>query len=447
MRIPLPILYAFLFAGCTNLLDADLTNRSTFIKLYNGIEGIEATDCILTEDGYIILGNMTVALDSTIAVVIQTDTRGNRIGDIRYYQGGSGKVIRALPDISGYLIVGDKLTLTQGSQGVIATYSTHLLQIEQNLDSLRTRYLRDESSAEIKKSFRGSSLTVGPGPNSEVVILGTVRTTLGAPERPYIQLVPTDKLSENIWSEDDVWYQEFDLIDRNYRNSKTVHYTNGSIIWASAIAQEQTNFNLSYLCIPKVESGSVFTNYSVFADQSTQSIQPNDIRPSYFPAFGFGVVGTRSNTNGTFSNIFFLRVDSNGTIIPSTIKYFDVSLSSNDEEVLADGCTDPLNSGLAPFPCSVTQDYGTAITSTQDGGFVLAGHYTTTDESDNIVLIKLDAFGNMIWIKTIGGTGEEHVATLIETEDNGLLLCGTTIVGNVPSIFLIKTDENGELKN
>jgi len=39
------------------------------------------------------------------------------------------------------------------------------------------------------------------------------------------------------------------------------------------------------------------------------------------------------------------------------------------------------------------------------------------------------------------------VSTIRETEDRGLLLCGTASLGEVPSIFLIKTDKIGELKD
>lgn len=61
--------------------------------------------------------------------------------------------------------------------------------------------------------------------------------------------------------------------------------------------------------------------------------------------------------------------------------------------------------------------------------------------------MKVDPNGNLIWKKIIGGTGGETVATIHETEDRGLLICGTNTVNGIPSIFLIKTDQNGELKN
>jgi hypothetical protein len=437
MRIATVTLGLLFLLSCNNLMDADLTERSTFIKLFNGIQGIEAADCQPTveDDGYIILGNMTIGADSVLTVVFKTDKRGNRVGSIRYYQGGSGHAIKAITN--GYLIVGDKLKLIQSPSGLIGVYSTHLLQISNNLDSLSTQYLRDNSTNSTKVSYKGVGLTVTP--DKKPVILGTYQTSLDAPERPYLQTLSADLQNEE-------WYYEFDLINKDYRLTKAVHYNSGDIIWAASIALEQQNFDDSYVCIPNVIEGLNYKNYSLTGESSSQKFKPNDIQPSKTLSFGFGVVGTRANSNNNYSNIFFLRTDVQGSIIPGSIKYFD-ALITGRKEAVQENCSDPINPSLPPFPCSEIQDYGTALTSTSDGGFVLAGHFTTTDSSDDILLLKLDAFGTVLWVKTIGGTGREQVSTIRETEDQGLLLCGTNVVGNVPSIFLIKTNKNGELKN
>jgi hypothetical protein len=63
----------------------------------------------------------------------------------------------------------------------------------------------------------------------------------------------------------------------------------------------------------------------------------------------------------------------------------------------------------------------------------------------DIFLIKIDAFGNVVWNKILGGTGNETVSSIRETADGGLLLCGSNEVSGLSSIFIIKTDKNGEL--
>ena len=64
---------------------------------------------------------------------------------------------------------------------------------------------------------------------------------------------------------------------------------------------------------------------------------------------------------------------------------------------------------------------GLFIIESSDNGLVIAG-YTDTD----ILLTKLDASGNHQWTKTIGGSGTEQGRRVIETSDGGLGLVGFT---------------------
>ncbi|MBX2945212.1 MAG: hypothetical protein KF725_05220 [Cyclobacteriaceae bacterium] len=427
----LSIAFIFLIAACTNMENAELSERTTFIKLYSGIQGIEATAAELTDDGYIVLGNMTIARDSVLTVVFKTDKRGNRTTPIRYYQGGSGNAIKALPNNQGYIIVGERIKTDPGATQTdnIDIISARMLHISNDLDSIKTLYRRDETTNIIKTDYSGVSVTITP--NNKVVVLGTYQESLSAPVRPYLQYFNSTLTIEE-------GYLEYAALQRSYRNAKSLHYLNGNFVWATSIALEQQNFDFSYASIPFIQDGSVFTQNSSLGitTATTQSLRPNDIQPSKLPNIGdvgFGVVGTRANPNGSNANMIFFRVTPQGEISSSSVKYFDA----------IDGSVEATTSDI--------QDYGTALTATSDGGFVLAGHFTTNPQKGNglndILLVKVDLQGNMFWIKTIGGTGSETVSTIRETEDGGLLICGTNTLSNVPSIFLIKTDRNGELKN
>lgn len=419
--------------ACNNLDDARLSDRNTFIKQFNGPLGIEATACEIVSDGFIVLGNMTVTRDSVITVVIKTDKQGNRIGENRYFQGGSGNAIKELPGNQGYLIVGERIKINPNAtpSDNIDIYSTRMLHISNDLDSLKTIYKKDNSSNLIKTDYRGNSLTITPGTDPKVLILGTVQSSLAESERPYLEILDLDLTTSE-------WYEDFASIGKSYRNSKSVHYINNNVIWASSIAQEEQNFDFSHVSVAYVAYQSTFGNYSVFGqNEIEQSFSPNDIQPASSNALGYGIVGTRANSNGTGANIFFLRTSAAGTINTETEKYFDAYLTSRGETVSPN--------------TSQVQDYGTAITATHDAGFVLAGHFTTTPDKGNglndIVLIKLDFTGEVQWVQTIGGTGSETVSTIRETSDQGLLICGTSVVGGVSTVFLIKTNNKGELTN
>jgi hypothetical protein len=62
-------------------------------------------------------------------------------------------------------------------------------------------------------------------------------------------------------------------------------------------------------------------------------------------------------------------------------------------------------------------DYAYSIRSTLDGGYIVGGssssndgdvtgnHYNIYGESEDFWIIKLDSQGNLIWQKSLGGTG------------------------------------------
>jgi hypothetical protein len=395
-------------------------------------------------DGYVIVGNMTIprevsVLDSIVTVVFKADKDGSIMGDFHYFFGGTGKSIKQLPN-GGYIIVGDRIERELNPEFVANSIvsSLRILVLNDALEEVYVNYKGDDSPAQIKTDFYGGTVTVSG--NGEIIVLGTYVDGIGSqiniPEKPFIVSYsqnPDNSLAIN-------WTQTYNLIDRNYRNSRSVYIKNNKIIWASGIARIQSDVTFSYVTIPVVESNSVFVNNSTLGETNDQLFIPRDIQPSNSPAFGYGVVGSYSEpnaTDGSKSNMFFLRVDQSGNIIDGSTRFFDAILSKDNISI---------DSTLSEIV-----DEGEALTSTSDGGFVLAGSMETIPSKGNgnkdIFLVKVDAFGNPVWNKTIGGSGNEVVSSIKETPDGGLLICGTNTLGGTSIAFLIKTDKNGELKN
>ena len=76
-------------------------------------------------------------------------------------------------------------------------------------------------------------------------------------------------------------------------------------------------------------------------------------------------------------------------------------------------------------------DFSTVLEPTSDGGFILGGYSTSnisgekTENSNggtDIWIVKIDASGNIMWQRTIGGSGEDFLTSLKQTSDGGYIL-------------------------
>lgn len=431
---------------CNNITDADPSPRKTFIKFYEGVYPIIASSLAEIPTGYVILGNALVSTSDTVyyeSVMIETDKDGNQVGDFHPLKGGTGKAFQPIINngvVSGFIIVGDKIaTDPQAEQAAnVIVSSLRLFAVDSDYDSIANRYISDNRTLgpnQVRADFYGGAINLT---DNGIIVLGTYKEGVvnqqSAPEKQLLFSL------DNGLNLDSAWFKTYDLLGNTNVNSKSIHYSNGKIIWASAIADIQGDFTFSYVTIPFVEEQSVFQNFSQIGQTSQQLFTPSDIQPASSPAFGYGVVGTYSQqTDGQKGNMFFMRVDVNGNIIPGSDRYFDGIESF--EITLTD--VDKNSSSIV--------DNGEAIAATSDGGFVLAGTMTTNPEKGkggkDLFLVKLNAIGDVVWMKTVGGTGDEVPISIRETGAGDLLVCGTNTIGDYASVFLMKMDKNGELKN
>ena len=76
-------------------------------------------------------------------------------------------------------------------------------------------------------------------------------------------------------------------------------------------------------------------------------------------------------------------------------------------------------------------DRGEKIIQTTDGGYALIGSSKSSDEdaSENagfqdIWILKLDAFGSILWQKSIGFSGADQGSSILQTTDGGYFISG-----------------------
>ncbi len=95
-------------------------------------------------------------------------------------------------------------------------------------------------------------------------------------------------------------------------------------------------------------------------------------------------------------------------------------------------------------------DSGNSILETSDGGYMVAGSSTSYEGGNqDILLVRIDSSGNVLWAKTYGGVYSEDIYSLIQTSDGGFAIAGDTnsvSYGGLNYDFLIlRLDASGHL--
>jgi hypothetical protein len=100
------------------------------------------------------------------------------------------------------------------------------------------------------------------------------------------------------------------------------------------------------------------------------------------------------------------------------------------------------------FGGPLTDEVAYHVTELPGGGYLIAG-FTVLAPNDNrdALLLRLDAQGNLLWQRTYGGAGDEFFASVSTANDGGFIAMGqTSSTGKGQhDMLLMKTDDNGNL--
>ena len=182
---------------------------------------------------------------------------------------------------------------------------------------------------------------------------------------------------------------------------------------------------------------------------------------------GFALAGI-VNFNHGVGNYGLVRTDSEGNEIWS--RYYggmgmdwcyDV-VQCTDGGFLLIGTSDYLGRGEIDLLIIRTDDEGDSLYSlilglpgqercntvinTEDGGFAVGGS-TFIEDSENFWLVRLDEDCEPLWTKTYGRDDEhEECRSMVQTDDGGFVLGGNAVSQNPTDgdFMLIKTDANGD---
>lgn len=94
-------------------------------------------------------------------------------------------------------------------------------------------------------------------------------------------------------------------------------------------------------------------------------------------------------------------------------------------------------------------DSGSMIRQTSDGGYILVGNVNTSGGGlGYMLLIKVDSNGEFIWVKSYGEKGHNYADEIIQIEDEGYIIIGSSWIRSETDtydIWLIKVDKHGDM--
>ena len=102
------------------------------------------------------------------------------------------------------------------------------------------------------------------------------------------------------------------------------------------------------------------------------------------------------------------------------------------------------------FCDSLHNEVGFSVQQTHDAGYIIAGwiNYGFWWDQYDVLLLKVDSFGNEVWTKVYGDSLEDKAYCVRQCADGNYIVVGETgrsVAGNfVSDVYLLKLDSNGD---
>lgn len=90
-------------------------------------------------------------------------------------------------------------------------------------------------------------------------------------------------------------------------------------------------------------------------------------------------------------------------------------------------------------------NYGYAIETTLNGGYIVAGS-TIKNGFTDVFVVCTDSLGHLLWQKTYGGAGSDEARSIQHTQDGGYIMCGTSSSSGAgySDLYLLKLNATGD---
>lgn len=185
---------------------------------------------------------------------------------------------------------------------------------------------------------------------------------------------------------------------------------------------------------------------------------------------GFLAVGTTLSFGAGRSDIYLMRLDENGDSLWTTTYGFEgyekgyCIRKTNDDGFVISGYTNSYGFGSADVLLLKIDSYGNVLWTnnfggddfeegicvrlSSDYGYIICGRTNSFGpESDDVYVIRTDENGDSLWTMTYGGTIGDEGFSIVETDNGGFIITGKTESSGAGGydVLLMKIDENGNV--
>lgn len=163
-----------------------------------------------------------------------------------------------------------------------------------------------------------------------------------------------------------------------------------------------------------------------------------------------GLLWSKTYGGTGWSRSWYMELTSDsGYVITGWTNSYDTTFQAFLLKVDANGDSIFMKTYVGQFVNPNDQDVGFGVKETKDKGFIVTGNTTYLGNTGNAALLfKTDKNGNMEWSKSYGGVlTDENAFRVMQTIDRGFIILGDVAGGNINGqpLYLIKTDSLGNI--
>lgn len=225
------------------------------------------------------------------------------------------------------------------------------------------------------------------------------------------------------------------------------------------------SFSITVLLLSLTLKGQVY--FQKVFQSSPHDQEAQDVLP--MPDGGYLLAGYTTNTTLNDCDVYIMKSDATGNLLWTKTyggnkpdfpyhmmatndgNYFLVGYSQSygggDYDILLMKIDPSGNLLWTKTYGGFGNDIGRDVIATTDGNYLIVGSSNSPALADqNANLIKIDPAGTVIWSKMYGGTSNDYGNSVKVTSDGGYIMVGQTFSFNAPGgdAYLVKMDANGD---